>query len=45
MDEENVGSVVITNEDTPVSIVTDHDLTVRALGTDVDPKGRSLKMQ
>lgn len=36
MDEENVGSVVITNEDEPVGIVTDRDLTVRVLGSGVD---------
>lgn len=39
MDEENVGSVVITNDDTPVGIVTDRDLTVRVLGGDADPQG------
>jgi len=37
MDEENVGSVVITNDETPVGIVTDRDLTVRVLGEQVDP--------
>lgn len=37
MDEENVGSVVITNDETPVGIVTDRDLTVRVLGEGVDP--------
>lgn len=36
MDKENVGSVVITNEDEPVGIVTDRDLTVRVLGSEVD---------
>ena len=36
MGEENVGSVVITNEDTPVGIVTDRDLTVRILGEEAD---------
>ena len=36
MDEENVGSVVITSEDTPVGIVTDRDLAVRVLGRDSD---------
>jgi CBS domain-containing protein len=36
MDEENVGSVVVTNEDTPVGIVTDRDLTVRVLGAERD---------
>jgi signal-transduction protein with cAMP-binding, CBS, and nucleotidyltransferase domain len=37
MDEESVGSVVITNDETPVGIVTDRDLTVRVLGEEVDP--------
>jgi signal-transduction protein with cAMP-binding, CBS, and nucleotidyltransferase domain len=37
MDEENVGSVVITSGDTPVGIVTDRDLAVRVLGRNVDP--------
>jgi CBS domain-containing protein len=37
MDEENVGSVVITNNETPVGIVTDRDLTIRVLGREVDP--------
>ena len=37
MDEENVGSVVITDGETPVGIVTDRDLTVRVLGEQVDP--------
>jgi len=37
MDEENVGSVVITTDGTPVGIVTDRDLTVRVLGAGNDP--------
>lgn len=37
MNEENVGSVVITNDGEPVGIVTDRDLTVRVLGADLDP--------
>ena len=41
MDEENVGSVVITDDETPVGIVTDRDLTVRVLGADVDPTGQT----
>lgn len=32
MEDENVGSVVITEGDTPVGIVTDRDLTLRTLG-------------
>lgn len=39
MDEEDVGSVVITNEDEPLGIVTDRDLTVRVLGNGADPAG------
>lgn len=39
IDEENVGSVVITDGDTPVGIVTDRDLTVRVLGESTDPTG------
>jgi CBS domain-containing protein len=37
MAQENVGSVVIANDETPVGIVTDRDLTVRVLGEAVDP--------
>jgi CBS domain-containing protein len=37
MNEEHVGSVVITEDETPVGIVTDRDLTVRVLGEGVDP--------
>lgn len=37
MDEENVGSVVITDGETPVGIVTDRDLAVRVLGAAADP--------
>ncbi len=37
MEAENVGSVVITNDETPVGIVTDRDLAVRVLGEEVDP--------
>ena len=36
MTEETVGSVVITNGDAPVGIVTDRDLTVRVLGEQAD---------
>ncbi|AGB31364.1 putative signal transduction protein with CBS domains [Natrinema pellirubrum DSM 15624] len=38
MDEENVGSIVIIDDDAPVGIVTDRDLTVRVLadGTDAE---------
>jgi len=37
MHEENVGSIVITDDQTPIGIVTDRDLTVRVLGNAVDP--------
>ena len=37
MDEENVGSVLITTDGAPVGIVTDRDLTVRVLGVEADP--------
>jgi CBS domain-containing protein len=37
MDEEDVGSVVVTDGDEPVGIVTDRDLAVRVLAADVDP--------
>ena len=37
MHKENVGSIVITDDQTPIGIVTDRDLTVRVLGDTVDP--------
>jgi len=37
MDDEDVGSVVITEGDTPHGIVTDRDLTVRVLAAERDP--------
>lgn len=37
MDDESVGSVVITDGDTPVGIVTDRDLTVRVIAGGLDP--------
>lgn len=43
MDEENVGGVVITNDETPVGIVTDRDLTVRVLGEEVDPTDQTAE--
>ncbi|ACV12401.1 putative signal transduction protein with CBS domains [Halorhabdus utahensis DSM 12940] len=36
MDAEDVGSVVITDDDTPVGIVTDRDLAIRVLGKERD---------
>ena len=37
MRTENVGSIVITNDDSPAGIVTDRDLAVRVLGDGRDP--------
>lgn len=37
MRDENVGSVVITNGDSPVGIATDRDLATRALTGGTDP--------
>ncbi|PGF14087.1 signal transduction protein [Natrinema sp. CBA1119] len=41
MDQEGVGSVMITDGDSPVGIVTDRDLTVRVLTDDADPSGQT----
>jgi len=38
MADENVGSIVITDGETPVGIVTDRDLTVRVLAEAADPE-------
>ncbi|ADD04227.1 CBS domain protein [Natrialba magadii ATCC 43099] len=37
MDESHVGSVVITDGDEPIGIVTDRDLATRVLGDGMDP--------
>ncbi|MEF8807221.1 CBS domain-containing protein [Natronomonas sp.] len=37
MDDESVGSVVITEGEQPVGIVTDRDLAIRVLGEGRDP--------
>lgn len=37
MEAESVGSVVVTNDETPVGIVTDRDLALRALREGDDP--------
>ena len=37
MDEQAVGSIVITDGNEPVGIVTDRDLTIRVLGEETDP--------
>ena len=38
MDEEDVGSVVIADGDTPVGIVTDRDLTMQVIAERADPE-------
>ncbi|MFC5134177.1 MULTISPECIES: cyclic nucleotide-binding/CBS domain-containing protein [Haloferacaceae] len=43
MDEEQVGSVLITNDETLAGIVTDRDLTVRVLGEERDPTGQTAE--
>jgi len=43
MDDEGVGSVVITEGDSPVGIVTDRDLTVRLLAEEADPSERTAE--
>lgn len=37
MDEENVGSVVIVDDDTPQGIVTDRDITINVVARGEDP--------
>jgi len=37
MRDENVGSVVITDADSPVGIITDRDMTTRVLAEGTDP--------
>ncbi|TYL37986.1 CBS domain-containing protein [Natronococcus pandeyae] len=39
MGEEDVGSVVITDGDAPVGIVTDRDLTMEVIAEQADPEG------
>ncbi|SER86465.1 CBS domain-containing protein [Natrinema salaciae] len=43
MDREAVGSVVITDGDSLVGIVTDRDLVVRVLADDADPSDRTAE--
>lgn len=40
MRDENVGSVIITNDNAPVGIVTDRDLTTRLVANGDEPDGR-----
>ena len=43
MRDENVGSVVITNGETPVGIATDRDLTVRTIAEETDPSEQTAE--
>lgn len=43
MESESVGSVVITNDETPIGIVTDRDLTVRSLGGSHDSNSQTAE--
>jgi CBS domain-containing protein len=37
MDEENVGSIVITEDNRPQGIITDRDITIEAVAREEDP--------
>ncbi|MEZ3117402.1 CBS domain-containing protein [Halobaculum sp. MBLA0147] len=41
MRDENVGSVVVTNDDVPAGIVTDRDLTTRVLAEAMEADGHT----
>ena len=43
MNENNVGSVVITEEARPVGIVTDRDLVLRVVSRDLDPRTTAVR--
>jgi signal-transduction protein with cAMP-binding, CBS, and nucleotidyltransferase domain len=43
MAEEQVGSVVIMDDETPVGIVTDRDLAIRVLGEGADPADQTAE--
>lgn len=43
MEEDNVGSIVITDGNEPVGIVTDRDLTLQIVGEGRDPGGVSAE--
>ena len=43
MRDESVGSVVITNDASPIGIVTDRDLTMRVLAEEMSPDGQTAK--
>lgn len=42
MQTEDVGSVVVTEDDAAVGIVTDRDLTLRSLGRKADPEEQTV---
>lgn len=41
--DENVGSVVITNDDSPIGIATDRDLAIRTVAEETNPKGQTAE--
>jgi CBS domain-containing protein len=43
MRDENVGSVVVTNDHTPTGIVTDRDLTTRVLAEATEPADQTAE--
>jgi CBS domain-containing protein len=43
MRDENVGSVVVTNDNSPTGIVTDRDLTTRVLAEEAAPADRTAE--
>lgn len=43
MDEKGVGSVVITDGDEPIGIVTDRDLAMGVIGAAEDPDGKTAE--
>ncbi len=43
MRDENVGSVVIANDNSPTGIVTDRDLTTRVLAEETDPTDQTAQ--
>lgn len=45
MEKESIGSVVITNDDEPVGIVTDRDIAIRGFAGGGDSNPREMKAQ
>jgi CBS domain-containing protein len=43
MEDENVGSVVVVEEEKPVGIVTDRDLALRAFVNQMDPEATPVR--